>query len=129
MSEPGTIPIYRGGRVAAYAAVDPHLAPPLAVYRWQLHVKGYAYRTTRRRGKTRVCLYLHREVFRLANPKAPPPPSVDHLNGCKLDCRSCNLESVTAGENTRRAVWGCRSGPEAPAFVGRVLHNDELPPF
>lgn len=132
MSEPGAIPIYRGGRVVAYAAVDPHFAADLTRYRWHLHVKGYAYRTTRRAGNKRLCLYLHREVHRLAHPDAPTPPSVDHLNGHKLDCRACNLEGVTAGENTQRAHGGRQDRQyhaHAPAFVGRVLTDDDLPPF
>ena len=131
MSEPGAIPVYRGGRVVAYAAVDPSHAPLLTRYHWHLHAKGYAYRTTRRRGGLRLCFYLHREAYRLANPDAAVPPSVDHLNGCKLDCRACNLEGVALDENTRRArrPEDRRYHAGAPAFVGRVLTDDDLPPF
>ena len=130
--DPVPVPVYRNGRVAAYAAVDATVAPRVLRYRWQLHNKGYAVRTTRLRGKQRRTFYLHREVYRLqlVGSEGPAPASVDHLNGCPLDCRLVNLDGVTLSDNTARKTNGHREGREPPpAFVGRVLSDADLPPY
>ena len=126
--DPVPVPVYKNKRIAAYAAVDANLAPLFLRYRWQLHQKGYAFRTTRRRGGRRFCFYLHREAYRLGNPDLAPAPSVDHLNGHGLDCRLSNLDGVTLEENSRRKFNGHRGSFDSPpTFCGRVA--EDLPPF
>lgn len=133
--DPVPVPVYKNKRIVAYAAVDARHAPLVLRYRWQLHQKGYAARSTRGRGGKVRHFYLHREVYRLSvdNPDAASPPSVDHLNGIKLDCRTRNLDGVTVSENSTRATPGKRLTREAhdpaPDFVGRVYTDADLPPF
>ncbi len=129
--DPVPIPVYRNRQIIAYAAVDANLAPLFLKYRWQLHNKGYAVRTTRKSGRRRVTYYLHREVFRIAT--STNAPSVDHLNGHKLDCRLKNLDACSLADNSSRAQPANRFTREQhdppPPFCGRVLRDEDLPPF
>lgn len=76
----------RAGEIVAYTFVD--LADArLAEVRWYLAATGYAMRIERIGNGKRRALLLHREVMGLA----PGDPSVDHINGDKLDNRRSNL--------------------------------------
>ena len=65
------------------------------------------------KGYLRVCVNVHgrqrhfmahRIVWVAANGPVPGGHTVDHINTLKADNRLCNLEAVTARENTRRAT-------------------------
>jgi hypothetical protein len=85
------IPVWRGGSIVAWAAVDMEDYDAVSARRWGLNSNGYP-RTSVGGGKT---IYLHRFLL------GPPPPGLwtDHRNRVRLDNRRRNLRFVTPRES------------------------------
>lgn len=72
--------------------IDDDLADTLAPYCWRV-VKGYAVRSGAHRNVAKIS--MHRQVIGAVSGQI-----VDHINGCRLDNRRCNLRICTATENS-----------------------------
>lgn len=121
--------VKRGGKVVAYALVDPDVYDWAKDEGWTLS-NGYARRSTAGR---KTSEFLHRLILGLA------PGShleADHINRNKLDNRRSNLRAVTRAENTQnreirtpkssryRGVSFHPSGAwQASVMVNRVPHR------
>lgn len=93
-SEVARIPLYRGGKVAAYAIVDAADAQRISETRWRLSSRGYAVHGHDAEGMHRIVLEL----------QAGDGKTVDHENDDPLDNRRSNLRVVEHGFNIRRAM-------------------------
>lgn len=74
---------------------------------WRLRKQGmlgdYAHITLHLPGKIKKGALVHRLVAQAFVPNPDGKEQVNHINGCKTDNRACNLEWVTASENTTHA--------------------------
>lgn len=97
------------GRLAAdnYALVDFELGDWAREYSWNLTTHGYARRSVRGRK-----VYLHRIVCDTSSAH----PNVDHINGDKLDNRSCNLRACTQLQNSRNRISTNLAGLKGVSF-------------
>jgi hypothetical protein len=88
-----TLPVFRAGRVVAYAKIDEEDFAELSKHNWGLAKNGYV----RRGGSEKVLVYLHRQIMKAQGRDQP----VDHINHDKLDNRRSNLRVCTRSENLR----------------------------
>jgi hypothetical protein len=65
----------------------------LAVGKWRLSSTGYAIRSLPHRNGKRPTLFMHHLVAKLTG--ISHRPTIDHINGDKLDNRACNLRPAT----------------------------------
>lgn len=78
-------------------------------FKWYVNPKGYAVRQDGYGRDGRKLVYLHHEV--LPTDKAKAGHIVrDHIDGNKLNNRSCNLRLVSHGNNMRNSVSKAKSG-------------------
>jgi hypothetical protein len=87
-----TIPLSKG----KVAIVDDEHFAAVNQHKWTLHAKGYAYRQTRRNGKT-ISVLMHRFIMELAGRELGR--LIDHANGDRLDNRASNLRPATPSQN------------------------------
>ncbi len=105
---PMKIPVYKYGKVVAYAIVDACDYERLSKHRWYL-LNGYAVRYTTVDGKRRY-IYMHREVLGLVHGDGI---KCDHENRHnKLDNRRSNLRTCTTRQNN------CNRGPLKGRYSG-----------
>lgn len=71
----------------------------VATGKWRLSNHGYAVRSLPRCNGKRPTLYMHRLVAALAG--IPSRPTIDHINGRRLDNRACNLRTATRRQQVR----------------------------
>lgn len=123
----------RDGSIRAHAVIDVE-DEHLAVYRWCMHVCGYATRHLRLPDGQKTAVLLHRAVLGLV-----PGDGVqgDHIDRDRLNCRRSNLRVVTDGQNKqnvpstagsssryRGVSWNGRRGKwEAEVTLNYVHHH------
>ncbi|MHC4666706.1 MAG: HNH endonuclease [Planctomycetota bacterium] len=103
-----------------YAKVDPDDYDRLNKYKWcavGLGNKFYAVRGGRRRkGHTRKCYRMHREVIHI-----PDGMECDHINGNSLDNRKANLRPATHLQNS----WNRRKQRQTSGSIYKGLVWDK----
>ncbi len=98
---------------AARAMVDIADVEAVARFRWHLHSGGYAV-ANQPRASGRGQIYMHRLLV-------PDAPSVDHINGNKLDNRMANLRAATQSQNAanQRLRRSSATGFKGVSFIRR----------
>jgi hypothetical protein len=106
-----------------YALVDDDAGPEITGHKWCFNGR-YAVRFITENG-TRKVLKMHRVIM-----NAPKGLQIDHINGNKLDNRSCNLRLCTHAQNSqnrpgKKTNWTGYKGVTAKGkkFVARIKAN------
>lgn len=92
------IPLYRKGKVVAFALVDDDDLPLVLPHRWRYWYTGSGYAARQigssRRGEKKLVM-MHRLILDLDGNEV----EADHINGNTLDNRRSNLRVVTHAQN------------------------------
>lgn len=117
------IPLFKFGKVVAYAKTDKADLPLIGNHRWGIlpgKRGSYAYRCERIPGTASgsVAIYMHRLIVGLL-PGGGRGIHADHVNHDGLDNRRSNLRIVTRAENllTRRIFTSNKSGVQGVCFI------------
>lgn len=97
------IPLYGKYGKGKYALVDgDYDGEYFSQYKWYLSATGYPIRVKNVSKNGNRVVYLHHEVLRCNNAKVGHIVR-DHIDGNKLNNRSCNLKIVTQSENISKS--------------------------